>query len=237
MLDLLAFRAHEGGQPDEVRESQRRRGAAVGLVDAVIAADETWRQLKHKETAARKALAEAKRSLRPVRPAAAAEAEVDAAARPSRAEVAALSKAAADATAAEHTAQAQLQALLLRVGNLVHEEAPVARAPPLAPPDVHLALRRLVAAGLAEVTSPARRDGGSRDGGVAWRPTGAGLVLVHAWLAHALRLVAARGFTLLASPLEPTAERIHKLDRARRLAPNPCGPFEPRSLIHSSADH
>ncbi len=42
-LDIRMFRAHEGGNPEAIRESQRRRFASVELVDQIIAADEKWR--------------------------------------------------------------------------------------------------------------------------------------------------------------------------------------------------
>jgi hypothetical protein len=55
MLDINLFRKEKGGDPELVRESQRRRFADakpdeieknVGLVDEVIALDEAWRQSK-----------------------------------------------------------------------------------------------------------------------------------------------------------------------------------------------
>ncbi len=45
MLDIGLFRAgRPGGNPDLVRESQRKRFAKVELVDQVIEADEQWRK-------------------------------------------------------------------------------------------------------------------------------------------------------------------------------------------------
>ena len=44
MLDIILFRTDQGGNPDLVRESQRRRYADVGLVDKVIEYDTEWRQ-------------------------------------------------------------------------------------------------------------------------------------------------------------------------------------------------
>lgn len=44
-LDILAFRAHEGGNPEAIRESQRRRFASVEAVDEIIAKDEKWRYM------------------------------------------------------------------------------------------------------------------------------------------------------------------------------------------------
>ena len=38
-LDIVAFRTDQGGNPDKIRESQRRRFASVELVDEIIALD------------------------------------------------------------------------------------------------------------------------------------------------------------------------------------------------------
>ena len=43
MLDVILFRKDQGGNPDLVRESQRRRYADVTLVDKVIEIDTQWR--------------------------------------------------------------------------------------------------------------------------------------------------------------------------------------------------
>ncbi|TNJ28581.1 Seryl-tRNA synthetase [Giardia muris] len=42
VLDIALFRKAKGGDPEVVRESQRRRYASVELVDKVIALDEAW---------------------------------------------------------------------------------------------------------------------------------------------------------------------------------------------------
>ncbi|KAL3651432.1 hypothetical protein CASFOL_004434 [Castilleja foliolosa] len=44
MLDITEFRVEKGGNPEKIRESQRRRFADVGLVDEVIELDKAWRQ-------------------------------------------------------------------------------------------------------------------------------------------------------------------------------------------------
>lgn len=44
MLDINLFREEKGGNPEKIRESQRRRFANVGLVDEVIELDKVWRQ-------------------------------------------------------------------------------------------------------------------------------------------------------------------------------------------------
>ena len=47
MLDINLFRVEKGGNPELIRESQRRRFANVELVDQVIAIDKQWRQRKN----------------------------------------------------------------------------------------------------------------------------------------------------------------------------------------------
>lgn len=44
MLDINLFRVEKGGNPDLIRESQRRRFANVEIVDEVIQFDKQWRQ-------------------------------------------------------------------------------------------------------------------------------------------------------------------------------------------------
>ena len=44
-LDINFFRVDSGGNPDIIRESQRRRFAPVELVDEIIANDTKWRQM------------------------------------------------------------------------------------------------------------------------------------------------------------------------------------------------
>lgn len=44
VLDLDLFRADKGGNPDMLRENQRKRFKDPGLVDKVIEFDEQWRK-------------------------------------------------------------------------------------------------------------------------------------------------------------------------------------------------
>ena len=44
-LDINLFRVHAGGDPEIIRESQRRRFASVELVDQIIAKDDEWRKM------------------------------------------------------------------------------------------------------------------------------------------------------------------------------------------------
>lgn len=43
-LDIVQFREYAGGNPEIVRESQRRRFESVEIVDDIIATDEKWRE-------------------------------------------------------------------------------------------------------------------------------------------------------------------------------------------------
>jgi len=56
MLDVQLFRTDQGGDPELVRESQRRRYADVGLVDTVIDYDSQWRQTRGQLDVAKKEL-------------------------------------------------------------------------------------------------------------------------------------------------------------------------------------
>ncbi|KAH9617486.1 hypothetical protein KSS87_004385 [Heliosperma pusillum] len=44
MLDINLFRADKGGNPELIRESQRRRFKDVAIVDEIIALDLEWRR-------------------------------------------------------------------------------------------------------------------------------------------------------------------------------------------------
>lgn len=47
VLDLDLFRADKDGDPEKVRENQRKRFKDVKLVDIVIEQDTFWRRLRH----------------------------------------------------------------------------------------------------------------------------------------------------------------------------------------------
>jgi seryl-tRNA synthetase len=46
MLDINLFRVEKGGNPDLIRESQRKRNASVSVVDEIIEIDEQWRKAR-----------------------------------------------------------------------------------------------------------------------------------------------------------------------------------------------
>ncbi|XP_004922460.1 serine--tRNA ligase, cytoplasmic [Bombyx mori] len=47
VLDLDLFRADKDGNPDKIRENQKKRFKDVALVDAVVEQDTLWRKLRH----------------------------------------------------------------------------------------------------------------------------------------------------------------------------------------------
>lgn len=47
VLDLDLFRADKDGNPDKIRENQKKRFKDVRLVDTVVEQDTLWRQLRH----------------------------------------------------------------------------------------------------------------------------------------------------------------------------------------------
>ena len=43
-LDIISFRGYQGGNPDAIRESQRRRHKPIEIVDEIIDKDSQWRK-------------------------------------------------------------------------------------------------------------------------------------------------------------------------------------------------
>ncbi|KAK9691877.1 hypothetical protein RND81_09G226100 [Saponaria officinalis] len=54
MLDINLFRADKGGNPELIRESQRRRFKDVAIVDEIIALDKEWRRVQFELESLRK---------------------------------------------------------------------------------------------------------------------------------------------------------------------------------------
>ena len=177
MLDIVLFRT---GEEAALRESQRRRGADPGLIDQVIAADAIWRQSQARTVGARTGVARARKAMRTGATASALET------------VQALSREAVEAEASELRHRLELQRLMLCVGNLVHEDAPVSDGGTTAAKSSPRAAPSVAYPAPSSTTWERRQD---------------------AWLAHALRFVQARGFHLTATPLALDSGRMSKLDR------------------------
>ena len=164
MLDINGFRVEYGGNPEVVRESQRRREADETLVDKVVASDSAWRVAGHTLQKLQGELSKAKAAAHAARK----EQQVDEAKRLLD-RVKALSVEVAAAAGVEATAQLDARRHLAAVSNLVHEHAPVrADEEELRPrpAGLHAAARRLIDAGLAEAC-----------GSGSWRPAGRGVLL------------------------------------------------------------
>ena len=118
MLDIRLFRAEQGGNPELVRESQRRRFADVKLVDRVIELDERWRQAQFRVDALRRELNESsKRVSGLIKSGADASELISSVANLKRCIPAAEREAAA--------LEQERDASLREIGNLVHESVPV----------------------------------------------------------------------------------------------------------------
>ena len=44
VLDIDEFRPEKGGNPDKIRENQKKRFCDVSMVDKIVLADENWRK-------------------------------------------------------------------------------------------------------------------------------------------------------------------------------------------------
>lgn len=118
MLDINLFRVEKGGSPDLIRESQRRRCAPVETVDEVIVLDKEWVKLRfevdecNKEAnTLQKEIAERKKT------------QQDAEGSIAQRQAVLDRKAAVEASMAAK--EAQRNARLLTIGNLVHDSVPV----------------------------------------------------------------------------------------------------------------
>ena len=164
MLDINGFRVEYGGNPEVMRESQRRREADETLVDKVVESDSAWRIAGHTLQTLQGELSKAKAAAHAARK----EQQLDEAKRLLD-RVKALSVETAAAAGVEATSHLDARRDLAAVSNLVHEHAPV-RADEeelrARPAGLHAAARRLIDAGLAEAC-----------GSGSWRPAGRGLLL------------------------------------------------------------
>ena len=215
MLDIQRFRAEYGGDPEVVRESQRRRGADEKIVNAVVEADKVWRAAQHTlqhvrgDLSKAKAAAHAARTERPDEAAQQLE------------QVRLLTAAAASAAESEAKAQAQVFGALLGIGNLVHEHAPLRgdvsgesngdHEPAVATPVTSRRAERDRAALPPLVKSLVGAELAEPCGAGSWRPTGRGLLLREQAACLALSHLAERGYSLLAMPMQTPSARLQRL--------------------------
>jgi len=208
VLDINLFRVDKGGNPDLVRESQRRRGADVGAVDAVIALDEAWRAARFKSDGHRKVLNQLSREVGECK-----KAKDEAGAAAKMAEVAERKQMMADDEVAVAAAWAKLQEVQGTIGNLVHERVPVSmdEAENRVERSFGLESRRNVQgvseeklwnhvdlmymAGISETVR-----GSAAAGNRGYYLTGAGVLLNQALISYALGFLVSRQFTPIQTP-------------------------------------
>ncbi|KAL0005909.1 hypothetical protein SO802_013470 [Lithocarpus litseifolius] len=118
MLDINLFRVEKGGNPELIRESQRRRFANVELVDEVIAIDKQWRQLQFDLENLRKDFNKINKQVAQLRIAGEDATEMIKNTEENK-------KSAAEKEAEVREVLQQLNSKLLLIGNLVHDSVPV----------------------------------------------------------------------------------------------------------------
>ena len=126
MLDINLFRTEKGGNPDIVRESQKKRcptagekqDAALAAVDGVIALDKQWREQQFKLEALRKELNTTSKAVGVKKKAKENADELIATTKQLKADIAASTETAAELEGSRDT-------LLGGIGNLVHDSVPV----------------------------------------------------------------------------------------------------------------
>ena len=119
-LDIQMFRDYQGGDPEAVRESQRRRFASVEIVDEIIAKDATWRRytgdidgIKKARNAKQKEVAEKKKAKEPCDE--------------MLAEIRAFDQQVVEAEAAQAAVKIEVDKLLSKVGNICDLSVPVSK--------------------------------------------------------------------------------------------------------------
>ena len=118
MLDITDFIAERGGDPERIRESQRRRGEPVEIVDEIVQMFEDHRKTNYGATQIGSKINDTQKEIGKKK-----KAKEDAEDLLKRKEALQKEKAAQEALAAE-----KLQALHLKaktVGNYVHESVPI----------------------------------------------------------------------------------------------------------------
>lgn len=118
MLDILLFREDKGGNPELVRESQRKRYANVEVVDEIVSLDKIWREKQHLLDNLRKDINALNTEIGKKKKAKEDADELIARVPGLKQQIAQTEKECEDK-------KAELDKLLCTIGNLVHESVPV----------------------------------------------------------------------------------------------------------------
>uniref|UniRef100_A0A7S2ZGZ4 serine--tRNA ligase n=3 Tax=Rhodosorus marinus TaxID=101924 RepID=A0A7S2ZGZ4_9RHOD len=120
MLDINLFRVEKGGNPDLVRESQRRRFADEGVVDEIIRLDEGWRKSRFEQDSCRRELNKLSKEVGLKKRAREDASELIA-------QTVEVKKTIAEAEKITAELEQKRDALLRNLGNLVHESVPTSK--------------------------------------------------------------------------------------------------------------
>uniref|UniRef100_A0A383V6T7 serine--tRNA ligase n=1 Tax=Tetradesmus obliquus TaxID=3088 RepID=A0A383V6T7_TETOB len=118
MLDINLFRTEKGGNPDIVRESQKRRYADVTLVDKVVQLDADWRTARFELDQVKKEFNALNKQIAELRKAKQDATELQDKTKAMKASIAELEE-------KEKQIISERDAALVPIGNLVHDSVPV----------------------------------------------------------------------------------------------------------------
>lgn len=199
MLDINLFREEKGGNPEKLRESQRRRFANVDLVDEVIQLDQVWRQRQYELDGLKKDFNRINKQIASLRIAGDDISGMIASTEENK-------ELTAKKEAEVQEAQAAVQSRLQIIGNLVHDSVPISNdeannaverswgekwtAPKL---KNHVDLVELL--GIADI-----KKGANVAGGRGFYLKGDGVRLNQALINFGLDFLEKRGFTALQTP-------------------------------------
>ncbi|XP_075484764.1 serine--tRNA ligase-like [Primulina tabacum] len=199
MLDINLFREEKGGNPEKIRESQRRRYANVGLVDEVIQLDTAWRERQYELDLLKKEFNSINKKIAGLRIAGDDISGMIASTEENK-------KLTANKEAEVQEALAAVQSRLQIIGNLVHDSVPISNdeannaverswgerwtAPKL---KNHVDLVELL--GIADI-----KKGANVAGGRGFYLKGDGVRLNQALINFGLEFLEKRGFTALQTP-------------------------------------
>ncbi|GIQ86810.1 serine-tRNA ligase, type1 [Kipferlia bialata] len=213
MIDINLLRADKGGDPEIVRESQRKRGASVELVDEIIALDQEWvsvsfqrNQLRKEKNSLSKQFGIAKRNKTPTDELAA--------------QISVVGKQLEELEAREIVLITQRDAKLGKVGNLVYHDVPVSQTEDdnevvrtfgecRVPEEGETLLNHVYLLERLGATDTYR---GSRTAGNrGYYLTGPGVMLNMALIQYGLQFLGGRGFTPVQTPFMMRKDAMAKV--------------------------
>ncbi|XP_073525574.1 LOW QUALITY PROTEIN: uncharacterized protein [Phyllobates terribilis] len=199
MLDINLFREDKGGNPEIIRESQRRRFASVEVVDEIIYLDQEWRKRQYELDNLRKDINKINKEITKLKISGGDASEMIQSKEDNK-------KSTSEKEAEAQEAKSLLYAKLETVGNLVHDSVPVSNdeannavirtwGEQRAEPKLknHVELVELL--GIADT-----KKGTNVAGGRGFYLKGDGVLLNQALISFGLAFLGERGYTPLHTP-------------------------------------